>query len=289
MYDKIHELIMVTLNNKSINSLVYPKEQVYFILAIILSLVFYLLIGLITFVLISTNQKTIPTFIFYIVLIIGVFIIVQGLFIGHMKNNSIKVNLNQFPEIFDVTNDISATLNLNEPPNVYVTESGGILNAFATRFLFRDFVIIYSDILELAYEKGEEAVKFVLCHELSHVKLKHIDKNIFLFPARLIPFFGYAYSRACEYSCDRIAASMYPTGAKEGISVLASGKKLYKKVNVEDFMKQSDKNYDFWCWLAEILSTHPPLHKRLAEVIKFSGSNYLKEAEQLQMVPSEVS
>ena len=48
--------------------------------------------------------------------------------------------------------------------DVYVVEAGGVMNAFATRFLGRNFVVIHSDVLALAMEQGEAAVGFIVAH-----------------------------------------------------------------------------------------------------------------------------
>ena len=107
-------------------------------------------------------------------------------------------------------------MELNPVPAIYVLQAGGLLNAFATRFLGRSFVVIYSDVLELAYMKGEAELAFVICHELAHIKRKHLAWRWFLYPSMLIPFLGAAYSRACEYTCDRFGAHYRPDGALGG-------------------------------------------------------------------------
>jgi len=116
---------------------------------------------------------------------------------------------------------------------------------FATKFLGRSFVVIYSDVLELAYEKGEQELAFVVCHELAHIKRKHLTWRLFLYPAMLVPFLGSAYSRACEYTCDRFGAHFVPNGAERGLLVLAAGKQLYRTVNVQEFVQQVDGERGF--------------------------------------------
>jgi hypothetical protein len=60
--------------------------------------------------------------------------------------------------------------------------------------------------------------------------------------------------------------------------LLASGKKLYKKVNTERFMFQSESEDGFWAWFAEKLSTHPKLSKR---VMQFKGQEFAPEVKKL--------
>ncbi len=145
-------------------------------------------------------------------------------------------------------------------------QSGGMLNAFATKFLGRNFVIIYSDVLELAYKEGEPAVAFIIAHELAHIKRKHLTWRGLLYPAMLVPLLGPAYSRACEYTSDLIAAQLVPEGAIQGLTVLATGKRLYQKLNILEVINQSEEESGFWIWLSEKFSNHPNLIKRINRV-----------------------
>ena len=83
-------------------------------------------------------------------------------------------------------------------------------------------------------------------------------------PSYLIPFLGSAYSRACEYTCDNIGYALCPSGVKSGLLVLASGKTIYKRVNLNEFTKQDRTEDGFWKWFAEKVASHPNLTKRLA-------------------------
>lgn len=139
-----------------------------------------------------------------------------------------------------------------------------MLNAFATRFFGRNFIVLYSDILETAYEKGNKALEFVIAHEFGHIKRNHITKQLLTFPSRIIPFLNPAYSRACEYTCDNIGYSLCPEGAENGMLVLAAGKRLYSKVNKDEFVNSSNMEFGFWKWFAEIISSHPNLPKRIS-------------------------
>lgn len=237
-------------------TLISAKEKFYFILCIIFSLPTYLLI----FAGIYFVPKKMLLYIFLIVIIV---IIVQGLLIGNIRGNGIKVTHKQFPEIFDLAYNLSLEMGMNKAPDIYILQSGGWLNAFATRFLNRNFVIIFSDVFELAYNNGKDAVAFILCHELAHIKLKHTISRQLLFPTFFFPFLWTAYSRACEYTCDRYGAHFYPDGAVPGLLVLAAGKTLYKTVDTIGFTKQLDNESTFWVWFSEIFSTHPHLLNRI--------------------------
>lgn len=233
------------------NSLVHPKERIYFTISILISILLYIIL--------------IVSVVGMLYIAIGgiVAFIMHGLLIGNIKGNGIRVSERQFPEVYSLAKQLAEKMALNLLPAIYVVQEGGFLNAFATKFLGRNFVIIYSDVLELAYEQGESALAFVICHELAHIKRRYLAWRWFLYPAMFIPFLGTAYSRACEYTCDRIGAHHSPDGAMEGLLVLAAGKKLYRNVNVEEFSSQLENEGGFWVWLSEKLSTHPNLCNRV--------------------------
>jgi Zn-dependent protease with chaperone function len=190
----------------------------------------------------------------------------QGIAIGSIRQNSVKITQVQFGDIYNKVVEYSKNLNLKKVPDVYVMQSGGILNAFATRFLFKDVVVIYSDILELAYEQGENAVNFVIAHELAHIKRGHLSKKKYIVCAEIIPFLGTAYSRACETTCDKLAAAVTGKLPLEGLLVLAAGKKLYKKVDPKLFLLNATQDKGFWDWFAEACSTHPSLVTRIKQL-----------------------
>ncbi len=234
--------------------LIYPKEKVYFTIMLVVSILIY------TLLVISLVG------IMYIGMGAIIFLFVQGLFIGNIKGNAIRFSDDQFPEAFAIAKDLAQKMEFDSLPDIYVMESGGVLNAFATRFLGRNFVVIYSEVLEMAYEQGEEAISFIIAHELAHIKRGHLKWRALIIPGMVVPFLGTAYSRACEYTCDRYGRFYNSEKAITGLTILAVGKKLYNRVNVDKFIEQVDNEGGFFVWLAEILSTHPHLSKRVKAI-----------------------
>lgn len=235
---------------------VHPKERLYFGIRLVVSILLYLLL----------TVGTMSMFIFYMAIFALYILFNHGILIGYLKGNAIRINQNQFPEIFALVEECSRKLGLEKTPTVYLVQAGGLLNAYATRFLGRNYVVLYSDILETAFEEGNKAIEFIIAHELGHIKRKHMTKNLLLFPSAFIPFLANAYSRACEYTCDQIGLAFSPAGAISGLLVLAAGKRLHKKVNTYEYLLSASEERGFWQWLAEVLSTHPNLPKRIQQL-----------------------
>jgi Zn-dependent protease with chaperone function len=251
--------------------LVHPKERIYFAIALVIS-------GLVYFVFVISVVGLV-----YVAIGALAALVAHGFFIGSLRGNAVRVSERQFPEVHRLVEHLSREMELPAIPDVYVLQAGGLLNAFATRFLGRNFVVIYSDVLELAYQNGEPALAFVVAHELAHVKRKHLAWRWLLYPAMFVPFLGTAYSRACEYTCDRFGARYRPDGAADGLRVLAAGKHLYAQVNVEELRAQALHDRGFWTWFAEILSTHPHLPRRVAALAERGlvvppGSGFLRQS-----------
>lgn len=248
---------------------VSPRERIYYFLSLIFSCFCYF--EAVKVITLADNELAkitvmvlLPYFMFFVV-----FIVLSHIFsIGHIRGNGIKITSEQFPDIYDIIKKQSASLGLSKVPNVYLINGGGVLNAFATRFCFQNYVILHSAILEAAYAEGLETVEFVIGHELGHIKRCHVNtlKTLLLLPTIFIPFLKFAYSRSCEYTCDNIGHALSPSGAKKGILILAAGKDLYKKIDQDIFVNNFLKTRGFASWLTEVFSTHPFLAKRLRAI-----------------------
>jgi Zn-dependent protease with chaperone function len=246
------------------DQLVNPKERWLYALIILIGLLVYG--GLIAAGL--TNPQAAASIMVYAIVFSMVGLFAHGLALGRIRGNAVRVSERQFPQLHRLATSHARRLGLKRVPDIYVMESGGLLNAFATRFLGRDFVILYSDVLEMALEQGEAAVGFIVGHELAHVWRGHLKHRWLTTPGRLFPYLGPAYSRACEYTCDRIGAFCQPDGAITGLLVLAAGKQLHAHVDVKEYAAQAVSDQGFWVRRAEVISSHPLLPKRIAALLK---------------------
>jgi hypothetical protein len=154
---------------------------------------------------------------------------------------------------------------MSRMPDAYLLQSGGVLNAFATRFFGSNFIVLYSDLLE-ACGDDEVARDFIVAHELGHLKAGHLTWRWLLLPGLLVPFLGQAYSRACEYTSDRygMAASADRASALNGLCILAAGGRHGPRVNRRALVAQRRDLATAWMKIGQWLGTHPPIAQRLA-------------------------
>jgi Zn-dependent protease with chaperone function len=245
-------------NLMSEKELIHPNERRYFWLVATISVLLYISLALsIVGLLIALS-------------FIAVSLFLHALMISMIRSNAVRLSEAQFPEVYAKVKELCEQMGISRVPDVYVMESSGALNAFAARFFGRNMVVLYSEIFELIDRGGHDELAFVIAHELAHIKRNHISKSLFILPAMWIPGLAELYLRACEYTCDRYGA--YYTNSEAGknaLTILAVGKQLYKRVNREAYVEQLREEKGFFVWLSEILSSHPPLPKRIAEIERF--------------------
>jgi Zn-dependent protease with chaperone function len=247
-----------------LSQLVYSRERILYGVMVVVSLGVYA--GLVMWAL---SQPEIGARILAYAIVIPLLgWYAHGVALGRVRGNAVRVSDKQFPELYRLTVAHARRLELKQVPIVYLLQSGGLLNAFAARFSGRDFVVINSDVLELALDQGEAAVGFIVGHELAHLWRGHLRHRWLTTPARFVPYLGSAYSRACEYTCDRIGAACQPDGAISGLLALAAGKQLHPHVDVREFAAQAEKDQSYWTRRAELISSHPLLTKRVAALLK---------------------
>ncbi|WP_103864715.1 M48 family metallopeptidase [Aquimarina sp. I32.4] len=257
------------MNTKKNSFKVHKKEKLYY-----------------NWMIVFTILLCIPGLLFLpYVLLIALFIFFStGVFIGYVKGSGVHVTKDQFSDLYHIVEEQCKILSIKNVPQVYILESGGLLNAMATKFVGSNYLIIYSDLYEVILDGRKDVVEFIIAHELCHVKRNHVHKKMYVFPSLIIPFLALAYSRACEYTCDAVGYAISPRGAIDGIKLLASGKRLYKEMDTDIYSKQLETTDSFWVWFSEKLSTHPHLSKRITPEMKRASFNSHRYADKQKTI-----
>jgi Zn-dependent protease with chaperone function len=125
--------------------------------------------------------------------------------------------------------------------------------------------VLFSDLVH-ACGNNVHALDFIIAHELGHLHRGHLNLRWLFAPALFIPFLGTAYSRACEYTCDRYGfqASDDPDLSLDGLCILAAGPQFAPAVNRRAFAAQDRDLNTAFMKLGEWFATHPPLALRLS-------------------------
>ena len=246
------------MNSNTVNDLVYPKERTLSVITLILGILVWLIL------IVGTLGVALPIvllgFIFYL--------FIQSMLIAHIKGNGVELSETQFPDLYRQFIDCCDQLQLKTRPQAYVLNGDGSLNAFATKFLGSQYVVLMSDVVD-AMSQHADGVRFYLGHELGHLRMKHLSWHFLRWPVLWIPLLGAAYSRARESTCDRhgLACSGTKEGAARALAALSAGSDRWKNINITDYLKQVKHSSGFWMSFHELTAGYPWLTKRVARVM----------------------
>lgn len=240
--------------------LIDRKEKSYFtVLAAIATLAWIgLLVGTIGLILVYVLFG----FLFYVM--------AQSALIAYLRGDAVVVSATQYPDLEERIKRCAAKLDMPIPHQAFLLHGNGIFNAFATRFLGKNYIALYSDVVD-ALEDHPNALDFYIGHELGHVKRNHVLKHTFLLPSMWLPLVGAAYARACELTCDRhgLACCQNPEDARLGMAALAAGGKRWKTLQQAEYARQAERP-GFWMSFHELCADYPWLSKRMSALLQLS-------------------
>jgi Zn-dependent protease with chaperone function/type II secretory pathway pseudopilin PulG len=189
--------------------------------------------------------------------------------IAHIKGNGVELSAQQFPDLDEHFRACCERLSLHEHPRAYVLNGNGAINAFATRFLGTEYVVLLSDTVD-AMRQHPEGLRFYIGHELGHLKRKHLTGSLLRWPVLWLPLLGSAYSRARETTCDLHgrACCDSPEAAGQALAALAAGPRRFAQINFDAYARQAGHTGGFWMSFHELISGYPWITKRVMRVAR---------------------
>ncbi|WP_293368227.1 M48 family metalloprotease [Nevskia sp.] len=233
--------------------LVYPGERPRFLITLVLALLVWL--GLIAF--------TSGLALLYVLSFVVFYLFAQSGFISFLRGSAVKITPEQFPDLHARVEACAARVGVQPVPETYLLHADGLFNALATRFLGRNFIVLFTSVVD-ALDSRPEALDFYIGHELGHIHRKHLVWAPVLMPAVWLPLLGTALRRAEEYTCDRygLAACTSAEDAKIGMAALAAGHSRWSRFNYTAYASQRHEVRGFWGSLHEYASDYPWTAKR---------------------------
>src|SRR6266853_3726617 len=155
----------VTTSEIASDDLVYPRERVLGAITLVLGLLVWLalIIGTVGVGLVLVGVGAL------------VYLFAHSALIARVKGNGVELSTEQFPDLYAQFLDCCKRLDIPNPPQAYILNGNGLLNAFATKFLRDRYIVLTSDIVD-AMQGNPEGVRFYMGHELGHLRMKHISK-----------------------------------------------------------------------------------------------------------------
>jgi Zn-dependent protease with chaperone function/Tfp pilus assembly major pilin PilA len=242
--------------------LIYRNEKALFAISIVIGALVWLALVIGTF----------GVALLFVLVFLVIFLFIQSGFIAYLRGNTIELSESQFPDMYKLYRETCDRLQMADVPTAYLMMSDGILNALATRFLRRHYVVVFSSIVE-ALRSRPDALRFYFGHELAHIKRGHLNLQWLKMPASILPLLGAGYRRAQEYTCDLhgLAASRSCDDALAALAVLGTGGEKLSQVNVQEFIDQQRYTNGFWMSYHELTNDYPWLCKRMAHIAAVSG------------------
>lgn len=224
----------------------------------------------------STDPTTRITTIAYLgyALVGALFVFVSRvLYRASAFGNMILLGPHQFPELYAMVVAGANELGMSKPPRTFLYNSNGLFNAFARRLFGGQYVFLTSALVEAT---DNEQVRFVIGHELGHHAAGHLNpwKGFLRLPSHLVPFLHPAYSRAREYTCDRIGAHLSKSVVASATSLQMLGcgcRRLNSAMNQTAFLEQEALVPPISGFFNEIIRSHPRLTRRVTAIIYASS------------------
>lgn len=248
--------------------LVYPRERTLGLITLVLGLIGWLA------VIIGTFGTALAGLAFGFL----VYLFAHSTLIAHIKGNGVQLTETQYPDLHAQFVECCDKLGIAQRPQAFMLNGGGVLNAFATKFLGTEYVVLLTEVVD-AMETQEDGVRFYFGHELGHLKRKHITGSLLRWPALWLPLLGAAYSRARESTCDLHGKACCNSveGASRALAALATGGKQMPKLDLTQYVSQAHYATGFWMSFHELTAGYPWLTKRVARVLdpasKLPGRN----------------
>lgn len=238
--------------------LVYPRERTLGALTLVFGLLFW------TLLIVGTFGGALAGLAIGFIL----YLFAQSTLIAHIRGNGVELSEQQFPDLYAQFAECCDRLQIRTRPEAFILNGNGGLNAFATKFLGTQFVVLYSDVVD-AMEQHPDGTRFYIGHELGHLRMNHLGGHLVRWPGLWIPLLGAAYARAKESTCDRhgLACSNSPDGAARALAALAAGSQRWKSLDTDSFAKQTAYTSGFWMSFHELTAGYPWLTKRAARVL----------------------
>lgn len=273
MDDKTKELMPKTSYGiTEIKNCLHPREKSRFWLAIgiVTPITFiYIIFVWLTY---GFGLLVIPFIVFFAWIIIKIFR-------AHLLGNCAEISSDNFPEIYEMLEQIRSKLDYHKKVEAYVYQNGEVNAFLIRRFRTRIILLPHELLVGMLKEEGKSELIWILSRAIGHLKAKHLRLwwlNLLVESfekLQVLNIFLYPWERATQYSGDRIGLAVCSNlkAAINAMNKLMVGNQISAKTTVLGALKQRKKlSGTFFGWLSECLFTHPHLTNRIASLINWS-------------------
>lgn len=246
----------------------WENRMVYFSIVVAI-------VATIAFIALSANHQDAPTWLKTVVLLAYTSPVTVTVILHYTRwkevVDAVEVTDKQYPELYKIFKEQVKAGGFDYMPRLYVKNGNGTLNAFATKGSLNvkksGFVVVFSDVVDTFYDLGnKDTFRFIISHELGHLKLGHINVRRNVLKGLLTPIFlKDTFQRAQEYSADRFGAAITNKIATPSLAILGAGKRNYERMNTDEYIKNDTTEISkFWVAIVNFRANHAVLRRRLA-------------------------
>lgn len=270
------------MTDQEVARLLHPKENSYFLLALVAIAPFAFLIAL----LILFTFGLLLIYIGFIVLAIWM---AAKLFRARLLSQCARVTADNFPRIHAMTEEIKKQLGYDKPVEVYIVQEG-LFNSFLVSLFNIKVVLLTSEIL--CEGVSDQEIKFIIARFIGGLRAKSYRYTLlpeliattenFVFLNLLL----YPYERAVVLSGDRIGLAAIGGDVASAIMAmnrLCVGVHCGVKLNVRAMLLQREDLEDFFGFILNIFSNHPSMPRRYDELLTFAQLTYPEAHRRLSL------
>jgi hypothetical protein len=176
----------------------------------------------------------------------------------------VQLSRAQIPEIYEELERMCATLGMQDPPELFLSDGEIDQLSTADSTWNSHFIVLHPKVLAPNLDEVRDVYRFFLGRELGRIRLGHtrwIDELLIAYVAR-IPMLRNPLMHARTYSHDRYAAYLAPDSVR-GLVVQASGHAMLKHMDVDGYLRQAREVRGWWPRLAGLSRNSPYLALRI--------------------------
>jgi Zn-dependent protease with chaperone function len=113
--------------------------------------------------------------------LIGLLLLVPALIVvretqrAAVRGTAVELSPRQYPELYQTADAFARRLGLRRRPQIYLGNGNGALNAFAAQATGHDYVVLSNELFVNLYHNNRDGLRFILGHELGHIRLHHVS------------------------------------------------------------------------------------------------------------------
>ncbi|AXV06743.1 putative peptidase [Euzebya pacifica] len=189
----------------------------------------------------------------------------------------VETSPTQLPELHGMLVTLTDRMGLRRRPRLMVVNGHGLVNAMAAKCtLRRGYVVLSSDLVDIAYEVGDwDVVRFALAHELGHIAAGHTALwRLAIRPLPKLIGLDRWLVRTQEYTADRWAAAICD-GPPRSFLALLVGKRVHRHVDVTAHLATVEEaQHAGWLRVVNALAGHPVGHRRFHALVELDRKGW---------------